>query len=139
MTNAQKWVAAFLVLFILLFALSKLTKKENNEYAGSDSYGESSDENASAEPDGMALITRLGCISCHGSDLNGTGVGPSLVQVKDHWKRDALINYLRNPSSYSGDARFEAYKAKYNNISMPSYSNIDVKELGKIADYLLKQ
>ena len=31
MTNAQKWVSAFLVLFILLLALSKITNREESE------------------------------------------------------------------------------------------------------------
>lgn len=132
MTNAQKWVAAFLVLFIVLFGLGKLTEKEETMFEEEDYYSESADVN------GLALFNRAGCVSCHGSDLKGTNVGPSLMSVKDYWKRDNLINYLRNPSSYSGDERFDNYRAKYNNVVMPSYSNLDVKDLGKIADYLLK-
>lgn len=139
MTNAQKWVTAFLVLFILLFALSKLTEKDEVIFEESGYENQTETQTQSAEPDGLALITRSGCASCHGSDLKGTQVGPSLLSVKKYWSRDGLINYLRNPSSYNGDDRFEEYKSIYKNVIMPSYSNIEVKDLGRIADYLLNQ
>ncbi len=34
--------------------------------------------------------------------------------------------------------RFKNYQAKYPERMMPSFSNIDVKQLGEVADYLLK-
>ncbi len=137
MTNAQKWVAAFLVVFIALFLLSKLTEKEEDFTEELDFYSEQQTEAAqSASVDGLTLINRVGCTNCHGVDLKGTKLGPTLYSAKEYWSRDKLINYLRNPASYSGDERFEAYKAQYNTV-MPGYGNIDVKDLGKIADYLL--
>jgi mono/diheme cytochrome c family protein len=89
------------------------------------------------DADGKTLTQQVGCISCHGEDLQGTQIAPALVNIKDHWTRDALINYLRNPSSYSGDKRFEQYRAQYKNVVMPSFNNLDVKVLGKLADYLM--
>lgn len=133
MTNAQKWIAAFLVLFLVLFALSRLTKEED-EYIDEPGYSETFESNE--QIDGLTLINRVGCTSCHGVDLKGSNLAPGLYSAKEYWSRDKLINYLRNPSSYSGDERFEAYKEKYKSI-MPSFSNIDVKQLGVIADYLL--
>lgn len=133
MTNAQKWVAAFLVLFIALFGLSKITENEEEFVEDVDYYGESTTD----VEDGLSMFRKSGCVSCHGADLQGTKVGPALASVKTYWDRDALINYLRNPSAYSGDDRFEAYRNKYKNIVMPAYSNLDVKDLGKMADYLL--
>jgi len=135
MTNAQKWVAAFLVIFIALFAISKLTESEENLAEDVDYYGESTN----AAEDGLAMFRNSGCVSCHGQELQGTKVGPALANVKKYWDRDALINYLRNPSAYSGDDRFEVYRSTYNNIVMPAYSNLDVKDLGKMADYLLSK
>jgi mono/diheme cytochrome c family protein len=134
MTNAQKWVAAFLVLFVILFLLQKFTQDDEN-YEDVDFYG---GEEVESSPDdaALSLINRMNCVSCHGVDLKGTNLAPSLYKAKEYWSRDNLINYLRNPASYSGDERFEAYKKEYNSI-MPSYSNYDVKDLGKVADYLL--
>ena len=134
MTNAQKWVAAFLGLFVVLFLLQKITQDDKN-YEGMDFYGGEEVENTSDTP-ALSLINRMNCVSCHGVDLKGTNLGPGLYKAKEYWSRDNLINYLRNPASYSGDDRFEAYKKRYNSI-MPSFSNYDVKDLGIIADYLL--
>ena len=101
------------------------------------SMGGSNVEDA-AEQTPETLIANLGCVNCHGSDLNGTNSGPSLKMIKGYWTRDALINYLRSPVSYSRDERFEKYQQQFPNVVMPSFSNVDVKQLGKIADYLLK-
>lgn len=140
MTNAQKWVAVFLGVFILLFVLSKVFEKEDiivphdvEEYAQ-----EEQTETAPQKVTGLTLIQQNGCMACHGQDLKGNGnLGPSLYNAKKHWNRDELINYLRNPADYSNDPRFDEYADKYKNIMMPSFDNLDVKDLGTIADYLL--
>lgn len=135
MTNAQKWVAAFLGLFLVLFILGRVTKKEETMPVANENYNEQSGQQ-SAEVDALTLIKQNGCVTCHGQNLEGTKMAPALVDIKEHWSRDALINYLRNPGAYSGDERFEAYREKYKGIVMPSYGNLDVKDLGKIAEYL---
>ncbi len=140
MTNAQKWLAAFLVIFVVLFLLGRSTKKEEEPANSQMPQGivqESQQTNENT--DGKTLVGQLGCISCHGENLEGTQLAPSLALVKSHWTRDNLINYLRNPSSYKSDKRFEEYRTKYPNVIMPSFNNIDVKKLGKIADYLLSR
>ena len=77
-------------------------------------------------------------MSCHGNDLKGRqNLGPGLYNAAEHFNRDELINYLRNPSDYSGDPRFDEYANQFKNIMMPSYDNLEVKDLGKIADYIL--
>ncbi|MCX6169841.1 MAG: cytochrome c [Ignavibacteriales bacterium] len=134
MTNAQKWVASFLGLFLVLFLLGRFTRKEEMQIP--QQMGEQPTQ-SSGNVDGLTMIKQIGCISCHGENLKGTQLAPELVNLKQFWTRDALINYLRNPQSYSRDIRFDDYRAKYKNVMMPSYGNIDVKELGKIADYLL--
>lgn len=134
MTNAQKWVASFLGLFLVLFLLGRFTRKEEIQIP--QTMGEQSTQ-ISGDVDGLTMINQIGCISCHGDNLQGSKLAPELVNLKQFWTRDALINYLRNPQSYSRDVRFDDYRAKYKNVIMPSYGNIDVKELGKIAEYLL--
>lgn len=137
MTNAQKWVAAFLGLFLVLFLLGRVTRIEENQMSPTIGQMGEQPKQTSGDVDGLTLIKQIGCISCHGDNLNGTKLAPELVNLKQFWSRDALINYLRNPQSYSRDVRFDDYRAKYKNVIMPSYGNIDVKELGKIAEYLL--
>lgn len=138
MTKPQIWVAAFLVLFILLFLLQRATKQSELKHPNVNMNPVPQTNLASDTVSPKELIARIGCVNCHGSDLNGTSKGPSLVGVNQYWSRDQLINYLRNPNSYMSSKRFKDYKEKYPGVIMPSYNNIDVKDLGKIADYLLQ-
>jgi len=134
MTNAQKWILVVFVIFIGLLAIGRLTKNSGEDTA-ENSYMKSNQQQE--DLDGMALIQKVGCTSCHGGDLKGSSLAPSLYAAKEYWNRDKLINYLRNPSSYSGDARFDKYRETYRTI-MPSFNNIEVKQLGVIADYILQ-
>jgi cytochrome c2 len=138
MTKPQIWVAAFLVLFILLFLLQRVTKQEEiqNLKLSTNTVPQSnlSSENVS----GKDLMRRIGCYNCHGADLAGTVKGPNLAGINKYWGRDQLINYLRNPNSFMSSERFQDYKKRYPDVIMPSYNNIDVKDLGKMAEYLLQ-
>ncbi len=137
MTNAQKWLAAFLGIFLLLFILGRILQKEET-FSNSENYSEKTMQ-SNQELDAMTLIQQTGCVSCHGQNLEGSNIAPALVNIKEHWTRDGLINYLRNPSSYGSGERFKEYKLKYRNIVMPAYNNLDVKDLGRIADFLLEK
>lgn len=136
MTNAQKWILTFLGVFAVLLVFTWFSMSDYSD-SSSTSQMSSNMEQSNLTDEHLALFSKTGCVACHGADLKGTAMAPSLVNVKEFWKRDALINYLRNPSSYSTDKRFVEYKQQYKSI-MPSYDNIDVKELGKMADYLLQ-
>ncbi len=138
MTKPQIWVAAFLALFVLLFLLERATEENKNENIPAASNPVPQTGMASANATAGELIGRLGCVNCHGANLTGTQMGPNLKNVSQYWSRDKLINYLRNPSSFMSSARFKEYQEQFPNTIMPSFGNIDVKELGKIADYLLK-
>ena len=140
MTKPQIWVAVFLVLFIVLFMIGRLTKEEETMKDFSGMNDSPMGQQSSSELTGDKLIESFGCINCHGSNLAGTNMGPSLKGLKQFWSsRDNLINYLRNPNSFMDKDRFKEYRAKYPNGIMPSYGNKNVKDLGKIADYLLTQ
>ena len=137
MTKSQIWVASFLVLFLILFFLGRVSKNVESESGPTSTNPMPQTNMTSEELSGEELISKLGCINCHGNELNGTKMGPSLHAVKDNWSRDKLINYLRNPSSYMDSDRFKDYQTKYPGVIMPSFNNIQVKELGKVAEYLL--
>lgn len=140
MTKPQIWVAVFLVLFIVLFMIGRLTKEEETMKDFSGMNDSPMGQQSSSELTGDKLIESFGCTNCHGSNLAGTNMGPSLKGLKQFWSnRDNLINYLRNPNSFMDKDRFKEYKVKYPNGIMPSYGNKDVKDLGKIVDYLLTQ
>lgn len=138
MTKPQVWVAAVLVLFFLLFFLEKNTQRSDVQQKTMPNLTTGTEQSSKTKtPD--QLVASLGCTGCHGGDLAGTKMAPDLHNVKQNWSRDKLINYLRNPSSYMDSDRFKNFKAKYPGIIMPSFSNIDIKDLGKIADYLLQR
>ncbi len=136
MTKPQIWVAAFLGLFLILFILEKVTVRSDLQVKPSNNAAPQMGQ--SAQPTtAVDLISSIGCTSCHGADLTGTNMAPNIHGVKKYWSRDNLINYLRNPSSFMSSERFKNYRAKYQ-VMMPSFNNIDIKNLGKIADYLLQ-
>jgi cytochrome c2 len=140
MTKPQIWVAAFLFLFIILFLLGRLTKEEEPIKDFSGMNNAPMQQQTSSEVSGKELVQMFDCVNCHGANLQGTNMGPSLKGVKEFWSsRDNLINYLRNPNSFMDKDRFKEYRRKYPNQIMPSFGNKDVKDLGKIADYLLAQ
>jgi hypothetical protein len=137
MTNAQKWVFAFLILFIILFLLSRAVQNDDPVIDEDvNYYANETNELKESKNDALTLINKFECTKCHGGDLKGTDLAPGLYDAKEYWTRSNLINYFRNPSSYSGDERFDNYLEQYKSI-MPDFGNKDVKELGIIADYIL--
>jgi cytochrome c2 len=138
MTKPQIWVAAFLVLFILLFLLQRATNEPPEETSGPVNSPVSQQDMASNKSMSPAdLIDKLGCKNCHGTELEGTNKAPALRGLKQYWSKSQLTNYLRNPSSYMSSERFKEYERKYPDMVMPSFNNIGVQELGRIAEYLL--
>jgi mono/diheme cytochrome c family protein len=138
MTKPQIWVATVLVVFILLFLLSRLTKEEETGRTSPVGSPIPQTDMTSEDLSGMDLIVKINCTTCHGNDLTGTRMGPSLYNVSEFWSRERLINYLRNPASFADTDRLKRYKEEYPGIFMPAYSQIEVKDLGKIADFLLE-
>jgi len=135
MTKTQIWVAAFLTAFILLFLLARVTKHENSHETTSNPMPQAG--MSSKELNGAELLSKNGCTNCHGAGLEGTQMAPPLVNISSNWTREKLINYLRNPSSYMDSDRFKDFRKQYPGTIMPPYNNLEVKDLGKIADYLL--
>lgn len=139
MTKTQIWTAVFLLLFVILFFLQRMTKKEEMHHPLPANHpAEVQPEQSQSIPEGALLMRNFGCNTCHGNDYNGTATAPALVNLSQYYDRDKLINYLRNPNSFMDSDRFKAFKEKYRSV-MPPYNNKDVKDLGKIADYLLSK
>ncbi len=140
MTKPQIWVAAFLAAFILLFILQKATKKEEAPSRDfSSQMNNQMMEESTSELSAEQLISNFGCTNCHGGDLAGTRMAPALTNLSQYWGKESLLNYLRNPNDFMDKPRFKEYKEKYPNQIMPPYGNKDIKDLGKIVDYLLQQ
>ena len=137
MTKPQIWVSAFLAVFILLFILGRITKKEE---APRDLSSQMNNPMTEENTEGLTaeqLIKNFGCTNCHGSDLAGTTLAPELKNLSQYWGKESLLTYLRNPMSYMEKERFKEYKKKYPSQIMPGYGEKNIKDLGKIVDYLL--
>ena len=137
MTKPQIWVAAFLVIFLLLFFLQRLTRKEEAPRNLSNQMNNMMNEESNSELTAEQLISNFGCTNCHSSDLAGTQMAPALKNLSQYWGKETLLNYLRNPNDFMSDSRFQEYKKEYPNQIMPPYGNKNIKDLGKIVDYLL--
>jgi mono/diheme cytochrome c family protein len=135
MTKPQIWVASFLVLFIILFIIGRLTKEKEpvKNIPQGEVTNETSPENLTAEE----MIVNFGCVNCHGQELQGTIQGPALKNLSQYYSRKDLISYLRNPQSFMSSARLREYREQFPNVMMPNFSNKNIKDLGKLADYLL--
>ena len=137
MTNAQKWVTVFLILFVLLLALSKLTNKDEKSSSEANYSEENVNPNETVQINAEKLISQNRCLTCHGRDLGGSGMGPSLTNLSDNWEKDALINYLKDPSSFLNIARMAVLREKYGS-DMPAVKNLSNDEISAIAEFLLK-
>jgi hypothetical protein len=140
MTKPQIWVAAFLVVFILLFMLQKLTQKEEEsprDLSGQMNNQMMEENSTGSDLTAEQLVSNFGCTNCHGGELQGTPMAPALTNLSSYWGKESLLNYLRNPNDFMDKARFQEYKEKYPSQIMPSYGNKNIKDLGKIVDYLL--
>jgi cytochrome c2 len=138
MTNAQKWVAGFLLLFVLLLALSKMTERGESK---TDSYDEVEVETTQTAPKDINaenLLANNRCFICHGVDLAGSGMGPSLAEVGDNWNQENLVSYLKNPAAFLGDQRMVVLKEKYNR-DMPALQNLSEEELNVLAEHLINR
>jgi cytochrome c2 len=137
MTKPQIWVAAFLAAFILLFILQKATKKEEAPHNLSSQMNNQMSEENNTELNAAQLISNFGCTNCHGGDLGGTKLAPALKNLSEHWGKESLLNYLRNPNDFMTDDRFKEYRNKYPGQIMPDFGEKNIKDLGKIVDFLL--
>lgn len=138
MTKTLVWILVFLATFAALFFLQHLTKDDGTSSTVS-GYMEGSDSVGVAGAAGSELVSQFGCLNCHGNDLAGTPAAPPLTGLSKYYDREGLITYLRNPDKNKTGARFDDYKTKYASGIMPAYGNKDLKDLGKIADYLLSK
>ncbi len=135
MTKAQIWIAIFLGLFVILFVVQRALKTETPSTSPASQMTMQA-EPANAEVTGENLIGEFGCVNCHGNDLGGTAMAPSLHGLASVYTKEQLVAYLQNPASQSGSERYQIMKSKYSG-AMPSFNGHDVHELEKIADVLL--
>lgn len=133
MSKAQVWIAVFLGIFIVLFLINQSTEEEKF-VSKSEEISSKSNSNDIAK-----ILEDQNCYACHGANLQGTSLGPSLENIKKYWKNsEELANYLSNPDKFMHLDRFKEYKKQFKTI-MPPYNTLSREQLIKICDYLLSR
>ena len=118
---------------ILLMAALPLTLLAATACLGPAHYAE--DES----PDGAAIFAGSNCTMCHGSDLRGTKLGPTLVDVEQHWTVDSLMAYLAAPTEVAEmDARLIQIGKDFSN-EMPPYDHLLPKHSRVLAQWVIDQ
>lgn len=77
---------------------------------------------ACSESQGRNVYVASGCARCHGTDLAGGTLGPSLKDLKARWTRDELVRFLESPGAYAAqDGRLGALEKRYP-MPMPRFA-----------------
>jgi len=86
---------------------------------------------------GAEIFAVSGCIACHGDDRSGTGSGPSLLNLAQHWTGPKLGAYLAAPGAViAQNPRLQKLDAKFG-ASMPAFDNLNQLERERLAHWLL--
>jgi hypothetical protein len=88
--------------------------------------------------DGAGLYGALNCATCHKDDGRGGALGPTLRNKAEYWSREALAEYLIEPTRFiDKDARLKSLEAQYN-VQMPGApSSLAREQVLMLADFVL--
>lgn len=147
MTKTQIWVAALVALFLFLFIIQNFTGLSDEPVHADEVAMQSAPQpapspetyQASIPGDMKELLVEMKCITCHGQNLEGTTMGPSLDNMKDYYDKEKLIAYMKAPTDFTQEARMKILLEEYGHTIMPSYKNHDKEKLEKIAEFLLSK
>ncbi len=83
-----------------------------------------------------AFLSRA-CPDCHGTQRQGTQLGPPLINVSSHWDEASLVKFLRDPGSFvRSDERLRRLSDSYP-ADMPGLPGASDEVLDSLAEYLL--
>lgn len=86
---------------------------------------------------GEGLYKKGLCAVCHGEDRKGTKNAPALLDLKRHWKADALADYLADPAkARAEDPRLAELAKRYPTLVMPPWKATE-SERRILAEWLL--
>lgn len=92
---------------------------------------------APAASSGAALFKSQGCVTCHAADGTGTSFGPTLLGKKQHWTRENLVVYLKDPVAYAAkDPRLHEQSKRFT-LPMLRFDKLPEEELSALADHVL--
>lgn len=88
---------------------------------------------------GRQIYGEEGCAACHGSDLRGAQMAPSLKGMGRHWDAESLERFLRDPDAVIATSkRLENLDARYP-ANMPGVFIKDSERLRVLVAFLMAQ
>ena len=94
---------------------------------------------APGPPSGAAVYSRSGCAACHGPQLSGSALGPTLLQADEHWQRGALAAFVKDPApAEKASERLRSLRSSFPS-PMRGYPVISKADREALADYILAQ
>jgi mono/diheme cytochrome c family protein len=88
---------------------------------------------------GEQIYRDSACATCHGEDLLGTGSAPTLLGLAENWEREALVEFLFEPSAFrKGNKRLVKLDLQFS-ADMPGFANLSDDERDRLAGFLLAQ
>ena len=83
------------------------------------------------------LYLHVRCDQCHGRGGEGGFMAPPLRGIAEHWDRESLIEYLKDPRPViERTPRLQQMKRRYS-MEMRSFRELDEELRGRLADWLL--
>jgi len=87
--------------------------------------------------DGETVYRSEGCVQCHMLDGRGSNLAPTLHGKKQHWTRERLIAYVKDPATIAAqDPRLVEQGRPYR-LPMPKLRLENPAEYENLADYVL--
>jgi mono/diheme cytochrome c family protein len=90
-----------------------------------------------APSQGSDLYRTQACATCHGSEGQGSMLGPALKGAGVHWTREKLVDYLSDPQTYTSMDPRLAQQGKTYLQPMPAYKTLKPEERAGLADFVL--
>ena len=91
-----------------------------------------------AGADGATIFKYQLCANCHGANGQGSGRGPALLGLEQHWDQTGLAEFLRDPKAATkADARLGSLAKQYRS-EMRSYEGLNEEQRRVLAAWLLE-
>ena len=89
-------------------------------------------------PSGEAIYAGSNCSMCHGKDLMGTSLGPSLADAEVNWTVETLMEYFEEPEVVIAKSPRLMLVAQGYSTDMPPYDGLLPKHQRALAEYVIE-
>lgn len=87
---------------------------------------------------GAEIYAVSGCAACHGDDLRGSNLAPSLLGLGQYWRRADLAGFFSSPDRAAAlESRLGTLGKEYQMV-MPPYDHLSAEQRNTLAVWLLQ-